>query len=202
MAIKNNFMKNIIIVFITFCFISFSCTKKKLNQVDYMRYVENEENGLRIIKNMGEVNYILQYKPIDYVQLKENRNSETINLEELEDMQYYTLSYALKDNYNKDILRYDLNSQNEYYERVNYFSYGFPEDIFLVEGKDTIACDLFNYVRSYGLSPRADFIIGFKKTSSKNIEDKLVVVDDKVYGGGIIKLKILAEDLENIPEQI
>lgn len=193
-------MKYKIIIFCVFSLLVFSCAKKKMTAIDYMRYVENEDNGLKVSKNIGEVNYTIQFKPVEYILLKENRANDPKE-KEIDGMQYYTLSFSLKKS-DKDILRHDLREQNEYYERVNYFSYGLQNDIYLVEGTDTLKCNLFNYVRSYGLSPRADFILGFNKTGKNMIQDKLVVVEDKVFEGGIIKLKISEKDLENIPELI
>lgn len=183
--------------------VNFSCSKKELHSSDYIKFVEDESNGLRVSKNIGGVDYMVQYKPIEYILLKENNNNVDIKKrkEDLEGMQYYTLSYSLVKN-NKDILKFNLTSQDEYYERVNYFSFGLQNDIYLVEGKDTLDCKLFNYVRSYGLSPKADFVLAFSKNTQAQINDKLIVIEDKIFGGGIIKLKIAKEDIKNIPELI
>lgn len=189
-----------IVVLCFSCFVIFSCSKQKLNSVEYMQYIENESNGLKVIKTIEEISYTVQFKPVEYVLLKENKSVDS-KKEDIDGMQYYTLSFSLKKS-DKDILRYDLRDQNEYYERVNYFSFGLQRDVYLVEGKDTLECNLFNYVRSYGLSPRADFILGFDKADEKTIHDKLIVFEDKVFGGGIIKLKISEADIKDIPELI
>jgi hypothetical protein len=169
-----------------------SCSKTKMNGPDYVRFIEDEANGLKVSKNIGEVKYTLQYKPAAYIRLRENQKSAE------DGMQYYTLSLSLVDQH-KDIMRYDLHGQNEYYERANYLSYGLMNDIFLVENGDTLKCELFNYVRTYGLSPQADMVIGFRQPVLKAAADKLFVLDDKLFGGGLIKLKISAEDIENLP---
>lgn len=183
--------------------VSFSCSKKELHSNDYVKFVEDESNGLRVSKNIGEVNYMIQYKPIEYILLRENNNNGDIKKrkEDLGGMQYYTLTYSLVKN-NKDILKFNLTSPDEYYERVNYFSFGLQNDIYLVDGKDTLDCKLFNYVRSYGLSPKADFVLAFDKSKQTKTTDKLMVIEDKIFGGGIIKIKISKEDIENIAELI
>jgi hypothetical protein len=178
----------------------FSCSKKELPANDFIKFVEDKNNGLKVSKNIGEIDYTLQYKPIDYILLKENNNSDIKERKEsLDGMQYYTLTYSLVKN-NKDILKDNLTSSEEYYERVNYFSFGLQKDIYLIDGNDTLDCKLFNYVRSYGLSPGADFVLAFNKNLQPQITDKLMVIEDKIFGGGIIKIKIAKEDIENIPE--
>ena len=191
-----------LITTILICLLSVSCTKKKVSGLDYIRYIENEDNGLKVSRNIDGIKYSVMYKPVDFVLLKENRNDNLKEKrEDLIGMQYYTLSYSLITN-DKDILKAKLNSKDEYFERVNYFSFGLQNDVFLVDGKDTLKCKLFNYVRSYGLSPRADFIMAFETKTKKTIEDKRIVIEDKIYGGGIINLKIAKKDIENIPELI
>lgn len=179
-----------------------SCVKKKLPASEYVNYIESEKNGLNVSKTIGDICYRVQYKPQDYILLKENKSDQSIvKKQDLKDMQYYTLQYALKEK-NEDILKAHLNNSNEYYARSNYFSFDLQQDIYLVEGKDTLPCRLFNYVNSYGLSPKADFVLAFDKTANTAKEDKTIVIEDKVYGGGVIKLKIEKENIKDIPELI
>ena len=176
----------------------FSCGKKKLSASDYMKYIEDENNGLKIKKQIGSIEYAALYKPLDYVLLKEHVNDNVIKQQEGDGLQYFSLHYSVK-NSNADILKVNLASSQEYYERENYFSFGLQNDLCLVEGKDTLHCQLFNYVHSYGLSPAADFVLAFDKKKGEQ-EDETLVIDDKTFGGGIIKMKIDKNDIENIPE--
>jgi hypothetical protein len=167
-----------------------------------VKYIEDEANGLKVSKTIGDIHYSIQYKPDDYILLKENNHEQSvIKKEDLKDMQYYTMQYALVKS-GKDILKVHLDNTNDYYARTNYFSFNLQQDIYLVEGKDTMACKLFNYINSYGLSPKADFVMAFDKSKHKEQEDKMLVLEDKVYGGGIIKLKIEKESIQQIPELI
>ena len=191
-------MKNKLKYFVFFCLITlFSCKKKELNQTDYLQYIEDNNNGLNIYKTMGDVRYTLQYKPLEYIIIKENAVDIKKRTTELEGMQYYTLSYSLE-NSKEDILQHGLNDKTEYYERVNYLSFGLQNDIYLENGNDKLQCILFNYVRSYGLTAIADFVLAFEKNKS-TISERTLVIEDKVFGGGIIKLKIEKNDIENIP---
>lgn len=178
----------------------YACSKKKVNATDYIAYMEQEKNGLKVSKTIGDICYTIQYKTPDYILLKENTNGgSTLAKKDLQEMQYYTLQYSLTDK-TKDILKAHLQNGGDYLERSNYFSFGLQEDIYLVDGKDTLPCKLFNYVNSYGLSPKADFVLAFDGKQKKEVEDKLLVIEDNVYGGGIIKLKIEKENIQHIPE--
>jgi hypothetical protein len=157
---------------------------------------------LNVSKTIGDIHYSIQYKPDDYIFLKENsQGPSVVKKEDLKDMQYYTMQYALVKS-GQDILKAHLNTTNDYYARTNYFSFNLQQDIYLVEGKDTMDCKLFNYINSYGLSPKADFVMAFDKSNHEHQEDKIIVLEDKVYGGGIIKLKIEKESIQQIPELI
>lgn len=190
-------MKSKFTILLMACLSLFACTKKKLGSEAYLKYVEDKNNGLQVSKDIKDIRYSVQYKPAQYILLKE-RVAES-NANDLAGMQYYTLQYSLVDK-SKDIMRAHIEKQNEYYERVNYFSFGLQNDIYVVEDKDTLDCKLFNYVRSYGLSPMADFVLGFNETPGKETSDKTFVIEDNIFGGGIIKLKINQEDILNIPE--
>lgn len=193
---------DLIFLLVVFTALEVSCTKQKIQTADYLNYIENKSNGLKVSKNIGEIDYTVQYKPLEYILLKENKNEDQQKRkEDLQGMQYYTLSYSLV-NSRKDILKAGLNAKEDYYERVNYFSFGLQNDIYLVDGRDTMDCKLFNYVRSYGLSPKADFIMAFETNKDQTPHDKLIVIEDKIYGGGIIKLKIEKDDINNVPELI
>jgi hypothetical protein len=178
----------------------YACAKKKVTATEYMTYMEQEKNGLKVSKTIGDICYSVQYKTPEYVLLKENTASlSALKKKDIEEMQYYTLQYSLTDK-SKDILKAHLQNNDDYLERSNYFSFGLQEDIYLVDGKDTLPCKLFNYVNSYGLSPKADFVLAFDGKPKKEVQDKLLVIEDNVYGGGIIKLKIEKENIQQIPE--
>jgi hypothetical protein len=81
------------------------------------------------------------------------------------------------------------------------------EDFFLLEGKDTLPCRISHFERAYGLQPKAKIVLAFdkrktylKKTDEKTDSDKTLIFYDKVFGAGIVKLRIEKDVLNSIPQ--
>lgn len=192
--------KNIVTVFILL-FLN-SCVKTELTPTEYIEWIENEENGLNTSKSFDDISFHLLFKPVDYIIAKELLNKgikkEDVfkRSKELGDMQYFTLRIkSLKSN---ELLKAGIKSENEYYQRLEYFMGYMQNDLYLIEGKDTIPCGMNHFERNYGLAPYNNFIIAFSKTINSN-EDKIFVYDDKVLGTGKVMMKIEAKDINNIP---
>lgn len=186
-----------------------------LNKKDYVKYITNEDNGLVHTKEINEIEFQIQYEPINYKVLKKvknrafTQNQYKQDVERFKGSQYFIFKIALK-NKQGELLKYQASSQEEYSNRVQYFSYSMQNDFYLLEGEDSLKCNLFHFERTYGVSPFSTFVLGFdsknelieKATSyQENVRnDKVIVYDDKVFGIGPIKYKIRATDINNIPE--
>ncbi len=179
-----------------------ACSPVSLSPSDYVRWVENGENGLCATKQIEDFEFSILYKPLNYVALREtNKDSVTEeriekNKDELKDLQYFTLKIKAKEG--NDLLKTGISTDQEYFDRLNYLSGFMQDDIKLIEGKDTLICKLFHMERNYGLAPYNNFVLGFSATKNEN--DKLVEINDKAFGVGKVILKIKKEDIQNIPQ--
>lgn len=184
--------------------LGYGCRKQQLSPADYISWVNDEANGLRKSKTFKGIVVMAQYRPVEYqVAIEEKTSllsSEKLNERygKLKGMQYYLLRFSLEDK-SQDIMRYDLDNEAEYYQRLNYCSFGMQNDIWLVQGNDTLSCKLFNAVRSYGLSPNADYLLAFEEKDTEHKYDRQLIVNDAVFGLGPVKFKFSEDDLENIP---
>lgn len=193
--------------FVLSLLISSGCNNaSKLTPEKFVSWVENPDNGLRVERKMGRITYAVQYKPYDYVVAKEEKNNQIAKstfetrYKALNKMQYYTLRIQTTGN---DLINENSPSQQEYYQRQNYLTFEFERDIQLVDGKDTLSPELFQMVGNYGLAPYVDFVIGFKSTDSqqKQIQhDKEFILEDKIFGNGILKFTVKKEDINKTPE--
>lgn len=171
---------------------------------DYLKYVENPENGLRQEKKIDKLAYVLQYKPVEYMVAIEQKHPELKTevlkkrSKEMSDLQCYTLRLISADKHT-DVATLGLNSDQDYTVRNTYMSFDMQNDIYMVDGSDTLSCALFQYTNNYGLAPYADFVIAFENKYQDKIQDKIVVYDDKIFGGGIIKFSISKEDIQKTP---
>ncbi|PCI97037.1 MAG: hypothetical protein COB15_08720 [Flavobacteriales bacterium] len=204
------------IIKIGFLFFIVACNgESSLNKEDYVHYVTNEDNGLLNTKEINDIEFHLQYEPINYKVLKKVKNRLITPKQYREDVerfkggQYFIFKIALKDKQG-DLLKYEAKNQEEYADRVQYFSSRMQNDFYLLDGKDSLKCNLFHFERTYGVSPFSTFVLGFDSNNElkevgntvKEIvkDDKVLVYDDKAFGVGPIKYKIRAKDINNIPE--
>jgi hypothetical protein len=180
-----------------------------LESGDYIKWIENEENGLLVKKTLGDFTFSLQYKPLDYVALSHFKRSNIKNEEfekkknEFEGMQYFTL--RVQSASNKNFLKAGIQSKDEEYARLQYFAFNMQNDLTLIDGKDTLKCVLHHFERTYNITPYADFVIGFEsgnKGSQLTNNDKVLIYNDQVLNLGTIKIKINKQSLNRIPTLI
>lgn len=222
-------MKNIVLA-VFFCFLFFvSCStsdnKENLSQEDkevengyapsksaelmdvrsYVQWVQNEENGFKKEKVIDDFTFAVQFKPFEYIVCLEEKKDELHDtavkkkILELNAMQYYDLKISLTEG-EGELLKHKLNSAQQYNDRVNYFAFGMQKDIQLVEGKDTISCELYHFERSFDASPASVILLGFP-ISDKNISDeKTLLVYDRTFNTGLVKFTFNKKDLKNLPK--
>lgn len=184
----------------TFCI--YGCQKSDLRGNEYRKYIEKESNGLNQVKQIGDMHFQVQYCPTEYLLMKEFKTDDLSEqvVEERRKGNEGLLFFKLRisaDGSN-DVLNYHLNSGDDYYARIQYLSYGFEEDIALLNERDTIFPALFHFERTYGIAPFADFMMAFE-TTPKADNDYQVVIDDRVFDTGILKFTFEKQDLQNIP---
>jgi hypothetical protein len=178
--------------------------RKHANIPDYVRWVEDEANGLLVKKEMDNCRLSLQYKPVEYVVLLEKRDPGLTRTamekrqKELEGMRYFTFSIRPKGT--SEVLSEGIGSQNEYYERLDYFTSLAQNDFSIVQGVDTLPCLLYHFERNYGVSPENKIVLGFESRPFKAGTGMALLYEDRVLGCGKQQFSITAESLDKIPQ--
>lgn len=190
------------------CLFITGCAKEKLYPKEYVGWVEDEENGLKVRKQIGEYEFTVLYKPLEYIALMqekdENIKKDTLDtrLKQLGDMQYYTLK--IKSVSGKDVLSSGMTGDREYYQRLEYFASYMQQDLMLVDGADTLPCVLHHFERNYGIAPVISIVLGFEKPAAdvqgNSSGDKLIIYNDAVLGTGPVRLAIKGSAIEEIPQ--
>lgn len=184
---------------------------------EYVKWIENNDNGIKVAKKIGDFTYAALFKPYEYVALTElkkdsiNKKNVQQKINECDGLQYFTFRISAE-NQKEELLKVNLNSEQDYYSRIEYFSFKMQNDLKLIDGKDTLDCALFHFERVFGLAPYATFVLGFpltreemkitesgKKNSYKN---KTLLFEDRTFGAGNIYMTIKQENLNRIPELI
>lgn len=185
-------------------FLLFGCTSKKqtaLSADELVQAVNEKKEGV-FSKTIGNIIYKLQYKPLDYVMLLATKDQSMSEAEKKEleaeyaRYEYYTLELGIKD-FTGEILKYNLQSNEDYEERVKYYAFKFQDDLSMVVGKDTLPCLNYHFERNYGIAPNARFLLAFNK--QPDTEQRTFICNEKYLGNSTVKLAITPDDLAGIP---
>lgn len=180
----------------------------ELSVEKYISWVEDEENGLKVNKTIGNFTYSILYKPMAYEALLRLRG-ETITdssyksaLKMMDSLQFITLRIKAG-NGTKELLKTNLGSSDDYYSRIEYCSFQMQNDITLIEGDDTIPCSLFHFERIYDIAPEAVFVMSFPRSrfaiDGQHKTDMILSFEDRLFDNGKINLGIQRSTFQNIP---
>jgi hypothetical protein len=176
----------------------------ELTSVEYVTWVNSEENGFFHEKKIGEIEYSLLLKPQNYVIARENLPHEIsaekfeILQEELGDLTYFDFRITIAE-CRDEILKYNNSFYSTYQERVNYCSFKMQEDIKLVQGMDTILCNLFHFERAFDLTPYLHFLIAFPSTFDM-AKTVTFLFEDNLFDNGYIKIGVDPRLLTRLPK--
>lgn len=171
---------------------------------DVIDYVRSTKNGLCQRQSKEEVIYGVLYKPSEYIISVEHKNDPISKgvikkeRQQLKDMQYIDFTIAVK-NYQKEVLSYNANSEEEYNKRLTYCSFEMQKDFSLVDGADTLACTLFHHERAGNITPFLKFVLAFPKTNNTK-SDKILLFNDKLFNKGLIEFSFKSKDISQTPK--
>jgi hypothetical protein len=181
--------------------------KKVKSSVQFIDWSHKKSNGIFAEKQMGKYLFSVLYKPYELI-VAERAGAKDISEEylrreisKIDGMQYLTFKICAPGQ-NVELLKTGISSVEEYNQRILYCAFQMQNDIQLVDGNDTLHCDLFHFERVYGIAPYATFSLGFvlnKTDDDKSINDKTLIYDDKIFGVGRINLTIKGSDIESVP---
>lgn len=172
--------------------------------LDYLSWIESSE-GLHASKKIDKIDFQLLYMPKEYLVIRDHKDSlENFDEKKLlvasknyEGLQYFKLRISI-DDFHDEIVKYNIRSDFEYEDRVKYYSFGMQRSLKLIDGKDTLPCVLFNYERTFNLTPNSNFQIAFP--ASENKSSKTLVFEDVYLGTGKVMLTIPEEKIKSTPK--
>ena len=170
-----------------------------------MKWIQDPKNGLRKKKEMGDIDFYVQYKPYEYIVCMEERTGEIADSlmkrkrTELEGVQYYDLKILLNKK-EGELLKFNLSSADQYNKRVKYFAFEMQNDIQLVEGNDTLPCVLYHFERTYDTSPSCTILLGFNMDKKSINKQKTLLVYDRTFNKGLLKFTFKENKFLNLPK--
>lgn len=177
--------------------------------------VSAEENSLVKEKTIGDFSFTLSYEPWESLIIKDN--SITISKEEFEkDLQgrskmlYFTLKINNTKFTHKELLLFNLSSQEEYTDRLNYYSFKIQNDLKLTIGNEEIPCGMAHFERTFGLSPGLTISLAFpisesisKQITEKKLKESLrFSFDEKVFNNGMIQFSFHPNNINSVPKPV
>ncbi|MBK8705978.1 MAG: hypothetical protein IPN33_22105 [Saprospiraceae bacterium] len=178
---------------------------KLLDAEDYVEWIQDPGNGFRKEKTIADLTFSAQFKPFEYIVCLEEKKNEIADsvvrrkVSELNGMQYYDLKISLNAS-GRELLKHELTSTQQYQERVNYFAFGMQNDIQLIDGPDTLACELYHFERSYDASPATVILLGFPVSKHNTSGDKTLLLYDRTFNSGLLKFTFSKKELKNLPK--
>lgn len=167
---------------------------------ELVTYVAAPENGYYKEKEIDNIKYSALLKPIDFIKANEALKSDGIKVSDDDDLQYFDFRVTVKD-FSMEFLKFDLSSPDEYAQRVEYCAFKMQKDIYLIDGKDTLQCEMFHFERAYDLVPYGHFILAFVPSKNKTmISPKTLVYHDQLFNKGLIKFTFTTNNLINVPK--
>lgn len=184
--------------------LSLSNTKTELPLEQLVKWVGEKENDLSKTKDISEMTYHLSYMPKECMAYMELQN-KSYSKEELQKalgyynaMTYFNFRIELKEGQG-ELLKHDLNSPQQYNDRINYVSFEMQKDIFLVQGKDTLFPGLYHFERTFDVAPFTTVMLAFDNEKFNPSDEFTVVYNDKLFNKGFIKYNYKPKQLIDLP---
>lgn len=180
-----------------------------LSKEEYIKWIIDDENGLNQSKEINEFTFKVQYRPHEFEALLNMSDEDNLTqssfkekLQSIKETQFFTLTIS-SNNTSIELLQYNIQDNEEYYARVEYYSFNIHKDIILIDGEDTLECKLSHFERSYSTAPEIKIHLVFPEFSKSINEDacreKVISINDRVFSCGIINIKIDKESICSIP---
>jgi len=213
LKVKKN--KLIVLISLTLLQPLFNCCNEKpaLTVEKFKDWVQDPRHGLFIKKEVGDIEYSLQYRPYEYIALQElSEKSITRSLIdsiilEIDGLLYFSL--VIGDKTPKTGLEGFYGTAAGYRERIEYYSFHMQRDIRLFICDDTVVCALYHLERLYNTAPYNTILLGFPKketikSSGKDRPDcdMTISIDDRFMHSGEVRITVKKEDVQEIPHLI
>jgi hypothetical protein len=202
-------------IFSVIIFTSCSLFHRELEWKEYVKYINDEDNGLVVKKYANHLELTLKYLPADYLVHRELNNDASFTSKQRDSIlesYSHNLTFMLSINPDEreeesiieDVLFYNLKTKEEYTQRMMYLNFDIKQDIELVCDSTAIYSPVItNMENNYGLSKGRNITIVFTPLKSKDefMKAKTITVkwNDEVFETGLNYFKFNAEDLFSTP---
>ena len=195
---------------LVYCFLGIlSCSRqhpRELRPVDYVRYVESGEGELASTIKSGPWSYRFQYKPADYIALRESDGQHVDptfiagRRKTLKKSVWFNMTIRVTGT-EIDPLKYNVRNLDEYNSRLNYFLMRAAANLHLTYGaKGAMKQIGYQFENNFSIKPEVTTVVGFSIPDDAPVEPLTIEYDDGLFNAGILKFSIAATSFKAIPK--
>ena len=157
------------------CFSLFSCESVEK---------EGYQTGPYRKSQLGDMSFQVKHmSPEEMVSLNGVEDKDVVN--DYNKLEHFRL--RLQADNAPDLLKHRLTSEQEYYDRLEYYSHRVKNDLYLVQGNTTIECLDVHMERNFGVAPYLDLNLVFPKLDDS--KPFTLIFKEEIFGNGPIKFK-------------
>lgn len=176
----------------------------KLGLSDFLSWYKSDEYKLNKIYKVSELEYSMNYVPAEcmsFIELRREKYDYKRFCEVKENykgMLYFNLKIEVKEGKN-ELLKHKLESPQDYAARVKYISFDMQNDIYAIQGKDTIYTGLYQFERIFDVAPYSTVMLAFDGGMLNPNKGLTIVFNDKIFNNGLVKFNYKNEELTDLP---
>lgn len=179
-------------------------TDENVTVNEFVTWCADEDHKLNKVKEIADIRYTLSYLPSETMAFLELRKEEydfskfKKTSENYSEMTYFNFKVEVI-NGRIELLKHQLQSASQYEARVKYMSFEMENDIYLLQGKDTLHPGLFHFERIFEVAPYATVMFAFDNQKFNKDENFTIVYNDKLFEKGFVKFNYKTKQLINVP---
>ena len=145
-------------------------------------------------KKIDDFSFTATYKPASVSAMEEETDSLKLNdtiaasfkqkIVSYQQMHLFNFSIVNK-SFKHELIKFEANDNQQYYDRLSYYSFAVSQDAYVIEDKDTLPCKFVNFERTFEANPSIMLTLVFNRKSTVNQYKNLTLVfDDKIFNKG------------------
>ena len=177
---------------------------EKMSLKEFMGWCADKNNKLSKEKDIEDMRFKLSYLPPEAMAFLELR-TEKYDLSKFQktskdfsEMSYFNFRIEVIDG-TGELLKYKMQSPSQYDARIKYASFEMQNDLYLVQGQDTLLPGLFQFERIFEVAPYATMMFAFDNKKFDKTSEFTIVYNDRLFEKGFVKFNYKNKQLINLP---
>lgn len=196
-----------ILTFLSLMGLMYSCSQQPKDINDYISWFAKEETGFVKRKQLNNLTYTVQYRPVDLMiinELKTLNNPQKDDIDSLKKNYGHSKYFLLEispDNKGQNsgnLIKNFSTDYESYKEIVEELAFNIQEQVELIIEGDTLAPRIYHYEQGYELSSNQRFLFAFQTKEKIKANEMTFIYNDHLFGSGRLKFQFNLKN-SNIP---